>query len=111
MIARGGPGWLEALGLTITVGVMNGIGINTAHELGHKKEETERLLAKIALAPLAYGHFEESPQLPSGYASMIVLVLVPQLWRRVMDWRVTAHYAGDLAQANVHQSLRARAVS
>jgi len=276
MIARGGLGWLEALGLTITVGVMNGIGINTAHELGHKKEETERLLAKTALAPVAYGHFyvehnrghhvrvatpedpassrfgesfyrfwprtvagsfrsawnmertrlgrmglspwswqndivqafvltaalygglllafgprlipflviqaivgfselevvnylehygllrqrladrryerttpahswnsnqlvtniflyqlqrhsdhhahptrryqalrhfEESPQLPSGYASMIVLALVPQLWRRVMDWRVTAHYAGDLAQANVHQSLRARAVS
>jgi hypothetical protein len=27
MIARGGLGRLEALGLTITVGVMNGIGI------------------------------------------------------------------------------------
>ena len=273
MVAHGGLGWLDALGLTVTVGVMNGIGINTAHELGHKKEETERLLAKVTLAPVAYGHFyvehnrghhvrvatpedpassrfgesfyrfwprtvagsfrsawgiertrlarmdrsawswqsdimqafaltaalygaliaafgpvmvpflaiqaivgfselevvnylehygllrqkladgryeratpahswnsnqlvtnvflyqlqrhsdhhahptrryqalrhfDESPQLPSGYASMIVLALVPPLWRRVMDWRVASHYGGDLAKANLHPSLRGR---
>ena len=59
----------------------------------------------------ALRHFEESPQLPSGYASMIVLALMPPLWRRVMDRRVTAHYAGDLRQANVHPSLRAHAAS
>src|SRR5437899_2726167 len=40
----------------------------------------------------ALRHFHESPQLPSGYASMVVLALVPPLWRRVMDWRVRAHY-------------------
>ncbi len=34
-----------------------GIGINTAHELGHKKEQHERWLAKIALAQSFYGHF------------------------------------------------------
>ena len=33
------------------------IGINTAHELGHKKESVERWLAKIALAQSFYGHF------------------------------------------------------
>ena len=265
MISSGALGWLASLGLTVTVGIVNGIGINTAHELGHKKEEVERLLAKVTLAPVAYGHFyvehnrghhvrvatpedpassrfgesfyrfwprtvagsfrsaweiervrlarmnrspwswqsdvvqayaltaglyaalvvafgpatipflviqavvgfselevvnylehygllrgksadgryeratpahswnsnqivtnvflyqlqrhsdhhahptrryqalrhfDESPQLPSGYASMIVLALVPPLWRRVMDWRVAAHYEGDLGRAN-----------
>lgn len=33
-------------------------------------------------------HFDESPQLPTGYAGMILLALVPPLWRRVMDPRV-----------------------
>jgi alkane 1-monooxygenase len=30
-------------------------------------------------------HFDESPQLPAGYATMVVLALVPWAWRRVMD--------------------------
>ncbi len=29
--------------------------------------------------------FEESPVLPTGYAGMIVLAIVPAVWRRVMD--------------------------
>jgi len=33
-------------------------------------------------------HFEESPQLPTGYAGMILLALVPFLWRRYMDPKV-----------------------
>src|ERR1043166_4108843 len=49
--------WWELLGLVITVGIVNGIAINTAHELGHKKESVERWLAKLTLAPVAYGHF------------------------------------------------------
>jgi alkane 1-monooxygenase len=36
-------------------------------------------------------HFDESPQLPFGYATMIVLALVPPLWRRVMDPRALAY--------------------
>ncbi len=32
--------------------------------------------------------FAESPVLPTGYAGMIVLALVPPLWRRVVDPRV-----------------------
>ena len=32
--------------------------------------------------------FEESPVLPTGYAGMIVLAIVPAVWRRVMDPRV-----------------------
>jgi len=44
------------IGLALSIGVSTGFGINTAHELGHKKEEAERGLAKC-LAPTAYGHF------------------------------------------------------
>ncbi|MDR5662823.1 fatty acid desaturase, partial [Burkholderia cenocepacia] len=33
------------------------MSINTAHELGHKTDRFERWLAKITLAPVAYGHF------------------------------------------------------
>lgn len=45
--------------------------------------------------------FKESPVLPTGYAGMIVLALVPPLWRRVMDPRVVAHFDGDVTLANV----------
>ncbi len=51
------PNWWEFLGLVFTVGMVNGISINTAHELGHKKGSFERWLAKLTLAPVAYGHF------------------------------------------------------
>ena len=54
----------------------------------------------------ALRHFEESPQLPSGYATMIVLSYVPPLWRRVMDKRVLAHYGGDVTRANIHPRRR-----
>jgi alkane 1-monooxygenase len=49
--------WWEMLGVILGSGVANGIGINTAHELGHKASGIERWLAKIALAPVGYGHF------------------------------------------------------
>ncbi|SCF38600.1 alkane 1-monooxygenase [Micromonospora mirobrigensis] len=55
--ARGGLSWPAGAGLVATVGVVNGIAINTAHELGHKRETLERWLSKIALAPAGYGHF------------------------------------------------------
>ena len=38
-------------------------------------------------------HFEDSPQLPGGYAAMFVLALFPPLWHRVIDPRVLAHKA------------------
>ncbi|MGB2570744.1 alkane 1-monooxygenase [Micromonospora citrea] len=277
VFAGGELSWIGAAGLVATVGVVDGIAINTAHELGHKRETAERWLSKIALAPTGYGHFhvehnrghhtrvatgedpassrlgesfwafwprtvvgglrsawrleasrlrlrgrspwtwrndvlnawamtvvlyavlavafgpgvlvflalqavvgfsllevvnylehyglarqrtaagryekvdprhswnsdrtvtnvflfqlqrhsdhhanplrryqtlrsfDSSPQLPAGYATMVVAALVPPLWRRVMDHRVLAHYGGDLALANVHppalRRLRAR---
>jgi alkane 1-monooxygenase len=48
---------LENLGLAMTMGVVGGIAINTAHELGHKRDGTERWLSRVALAQTGYGHF------------------------------------------------------
>ncbi|WP_067430260.1 fatty acid desaturase [Nocardioides jensenii] len=50
-------GLVDKIGLAISIGCIGGIGINTAHELGHKKESNERWLSKIALAQSFYGHF------------------------------------------------------
>jgi alkane 1-monooxygenase len=57
-----GGGWLtmtfvDKLGLTATVGIIGGIAINAAHELGHKRELAEHRLSKVALAQTCYGHF------------------------------------------------------
>ena len=48
---------VDKVGLAVTVGLVAGTGINAAHELGHRIEEHERWLAKVALAPTFYGHF------------------------------------------------------
>lgn len=48
---------ITKVGFAISIGMIGGIGINTAHELGHKKEKYERWLSKIALAQSFYGHF------------------------------------------------------
>src|SRR6476469_1740951 len=52
--------------------------------------------------------FEESPVLPTGYAGMIVLAIVPAVWRRVMDPRVLAHFDGDVTRANLSPRTRER---
>ncbi len=49
--------WFAKIGLALSVGVLGGVGINTAHELGHKKDSLERWLSKITLAQTCYGHF------------------------------------------------------
>ncbi|OJY41431.1 fatty acid desaturase [Pseudonocardia sp. 73-21] len=56
-IATQDSGVAGMVGLALTLGAVAGIGINTAHELGHKKESSERWLARIALAQCFYGHF------------------------------------------------------
>jgi alkane 1-monooxygenase len=48
---------LESIGLALTMAVVGGIAINTAHELGHKRENSERWLSRVALAQTGYGHF------------------------------------------------------
>ena len=63
--------------MSISVGGL--VGINTMHELGHKREDLERRLAKIALAPDCYGHFytehSRGLELPSSTG-----------WREFMGW-------------------------
>jgi alkane 1-monooxygenase len=53
----GSLSWLSKIGVALSVGVLGGVGINTAHELGHKKDSLERWLSKITLAQSCYGHF------------------------------------------------------
>lgn len=54
----------------------------------------------------ALRHYDDVPQLPTGYAGMIPLAYIPWLWRRVMNKRVLAHYQGDLSRANLHPSIK-----
>jgi alkane 1-monooxygenase len=55
--SSGRLGPLDSLGLAMTLGVVGGVGIAAAHELGHKSESLERWLSKITLAQTGYGHF------------------------------------------------------
>lgn len=54
----------------------------------------------------ALRHFNESPQLPSGYGAMILIAYVPWLWFRIMDPKVVAHHDGDLTHAHLHAPKR-----
>lgn len=56
-------------------------------------------------------HYDDVPQLPTGYAGMIVLAMVPPLWRRVMDRRVLDFYDGDLTKVNIHPPRRAKVLA
>src|SRR4249919_3748417 len=58
----------------------------------------------------ALRHVDEAPQLPTGYAGMIVLAWFPPLWRRVMDDRLLEHYEGDVTRANIHPPKLGRVV-
>jgi alkane 1-monooxygenase len=59
----------------------------------------------------ALRHYEQAPQLPTGYAGMIVTAAFPPLWRRVMDHRVLEHYGGDVERANIHPRTRRRVLA
>jgi alkane 1-monooxygenase len=49
--------WWGLLILAYAAGADAGLGLNTAHELGHKHSALEQWLARLALAVPAYGHF------------------------------------------------------
>jgi len=53
-------------------------------------------------------HFENLPQLPSGYFGMFPLAYVPPLWFRVMDPRLLAlpGIDGDLSKVNLDRRAR-----
>ncbi len=46
--------------------------------------------AEAARPYQALRHLDDAPQLPTGYAGMLMIALVPPLWRWVMDRRVAA---------------------
>lgn len=48
---------IDKLGQAISLGLVAGISINAAHELGHRSDALEGWLSKIALAQTFYGHF------------------------------------------------------
>jgi alkane 1-monooxygenase len=54
-------------------------------------------------------HFEQLPQLPSGYFGMFIVAYVPWLWFRVMDKRLLALLTvrGDLSRVNIDPRRRA----
>lgn len=56
-VANHNLGWSGLLALSLTVGAISGFGINTGHELGHKKSRLDRLAARLVLAVPFYGHF------------------------------------------------------
>jgi alkane 1-monooxygenase len=53
-------------------------------------------------------HFDDAPVLPTGYAGMIVLAMVPPVYFRAMNRRVARHYGGDLTKANINPPVRER---
>jgi alkane 1-monooxygenase len=53
-------------------------------------------------------HFENVPQLPSGYFGTFPLAYLPPLWFKVMDPRLMAlaHVQGDLTKVNIDPAVR-----
>ena len=50
--------WWEAIGFTISLGlVTGGVGITVAHELGHKTDKLDQFFAKVLLFTVGYMHF------------------------------------------------------
>ena len=49
--------WWAFVLLALHAGMVGGLAINTAHELGHKNSRLEKWLARLTLAVPAYGHY------------------------------------------------------
>ena len=57
-VASGGLAAYEAVGVVLSVGIVAGsLGINVAHELGHRPTRLEQVLAQALLVPCLYTHF------------------------------------------------------
>ena len=59
----------------------------------------------------ALRHFEDLPELPSGYASMILLAYATPLWFRHIDPMVVRHYRGDVTKANILPRRRSKVLA
>ena len=54
----------------------------------------------------ALRHFEDAPQLPSGYAGMFLVAYVPPLWFAVMNPRLLAAVDADVRRINFQPTQR-----
>jgi alkane 1-monooxygenase len=59
--------------------VSNWLLINLARHTDHHLVASKRYQV--------LNHLDDAPQLPAGYGTMMILAMVPPLWRRVMDPR------------------------
>ena len=58
LVGRGTLAPLDAVLFTLSVGLATGAtGITIAHELGHKRPALDRLLSRMLLVTVSYGHF------------------------------------------------------
>lgn len=57
-ISDSGLAWWEQAGMVLAMGLCGGvIGINVAHELGHRRNKSEQFIAKLLLLLSLYMHF------------------------------------------------------
>lgn len=54
----------------------------------------------------ALRHFDGAPELPRGYATMLLPALIPSIWFKIMDKRIFHHYNSDISKANIHPKKR-----
>ena len=58
MVSIGGMGTLDFIGNTMTAGLISGaLGINVAHEIGHRPEQYNQWVSRMLLLPSLYLHF------------------------------------------------------
>ena len=58
LVGTGGVAGFDAVLFTLSVGLATGgAGITIAHELGHKRPLVDRLLSRVLLISVSYGHF------------------------------------------------------
>ena len=58
LVGTGGVSGFDAVLFTLSVGLATGgVGITIAHELGHKRPALDRLLSRVLLVSVSYGHF------------------------------------------------------
>jgi alkane 1-monooxygenase len=58
LVGSGGVTGFDAMLFTLSVGLATGgAGITIAHELGHKRSPFDRLLSRVLLVTVSYGHF------------------------------------------------------
>jgi len=58
LVSTNSYSYLQLIGMTLGAGICSGVlGINVAHELGHRKSRFDRLLAQVLLSSTLYTHF------------------------------------------------------